>query len=186
MARYILAIDPGNIESAFVIMDTETLRPLHIGKMENEAIIKHVHSLLMLLFTIAMTNNDQFHCDLVIEMIASYGMPVGAEVFDTAVWIGDFRREALRSNLITNITSETFEAKKYYVYRREEKLTLCGSPKANDANIRQALVDRFARGETNSGKGTKKKPGWFYGFHSDIWQAYAVGVTYAERERRNE
>jgi hypothetical protein len=44
--------------------------------------------------------------------------------------------------------------------------------KAKDSNIRQALIDRF--GEV----GIKKNPGWFYGFKKDIWQAYAVGITY--------
>lgn len=177
MARYILAIDPGNIESAFVIIDAETLRPLHFGKMENEAVIQRSSYFVGLLYQLAIANAEPFSCELAIEMIASYGMPVGAEVFDTCVWIGVFKRAFSYNQLITGCA---------FVFRREEKLTICGSPKANDANIRQALVDRFAKGEKNQGKGTKAAPGWFYGFKADIWQAYAVAVTYAERERRNE
>lgn len=173
MARYILAIDPGNIESAFVIIDAETLRPLHFGKMENEAVIQAIRCHVEMLRLLASANRQPFRCELAIEMIASYGMPVGAEVFDTCVWIGEFKREFSRNVFITGCS---------YVYRREEKLTICGSPKANDANIRQALVDRFAKGQPNNGKGTKKSPGWFYQFRADIWQAYAVAVTYAERE----
>ena len=51
---------------------------------------------------------------------------------------------------------------------REEKLDLCGSLSAKDANIRQALVDRYAPGQPNFGKGTKKDPGFFYGFSAAI------------------
>ena len=71
-------------------------------------------------------------------MIASYGMPVGKEVFDTCVWIGRF--------------IEAFDLEYEYVYRKDEKMNLCHSMKAKDSNIRQALIDRF--GEV----GTKKKP----------------------------
>jgi hypothetical protein len=55
--------------------------------------------------------------------------------------------------------------------------------RAKDSNIRQSLVDRFAPGERNYGKGTKAKPGFFYGFAADAWQAYALGVTYLDIRR---
>ena len=96
-------------------------------------------------------------------------MPVGETTFDTCIWIGRFY-EAINS--------------KYpgvdigFIYRKDEKMNLCGSMKAKDSNIIQALIDRFAPNTPNKGKGTKKEPGWFYGFKKDIWQAYAVGVTY--------
>ena len=57
------------------------------------------------------------------------------------------------------------------IYRLDEKLNLCQDSRAKDANIRQALIDRFASGTPNGGKGTKKAPGWFYGFSDDVWQA---------------
>lgn len=105
----------------------------------------------------------------VIEMVASYGMPVGKEVFDTCVWIGRFTQQA-----------DEIGKEYKYIYRKDEKMNICNSMKAKDSNIRQALIDRF--GEV----GTKKNPGWFYGFKTDIWQAYAVGVTYLDMQKRGE
>jgi hypothetical protein len=66
----------------------------------------------------------------------------------------------------------------------DEKKTICHNPRANDSTIRQALIDRFAYGVPNKGKGSKKDPGWFYGFHADVWSAYAVAVTYADMKER--
>ena len=146
----ILAIDPGNQESAYVLLDKDTYKPLEFGKIPNEEMLEKVKKL--------------DYNNLAIEMIASYGMPVGREVFETCVWIGRFIQRRKCPN---------FE----YVYRKEEKINLCGSMKAKDSNIRQALIDRFGV------VGTKKEQGWFYGFKSDIWAAYAVGVTYLDRER---
>jgi hypothetical protein len=57
----------------------------------------------------------------------------------------------------------------------------CHVSSAKDSNITQALIDRFAMGRPNRGKGTKAEPGWFYGFRKDIWQAYALGVLEADK-----
>lgn len=146
----ILAIDPGNEESAYVLMDEKTYKPIEFGKVGNP---------LMLIKL-----NELKYNKLVIEMIASYGMPVGASVFDTCVWIGRF---------IQNRKCPDFE----YIYRKEEKINLCGSMKAKDSNIRQALIDRF--GEV----GVKKSPGFFYGFKKDVWAAFAVGCTYLDKRK---
>lgn len=152
----ILAIDPGNIESGYVVID-ETLRPIESGKIENEELLNKCG------------NGSFSDCNnIAIEMVASYGMAVGATVFETCVWIGKFA-ERLEYEL---------DIKPRFIYRKDEKLNLCGSMKAKDSNIVQALIDRFAPNISNKGKGTKKDPGWFYGFKKDIWQAYAVAITY--------
>ena len=147
----ILAIDPGNIESAYVLMDKKTYEPIEFGKISNEEMLEKVKTLSY--------NN------LVIEMIASYGMPVGASVFDTCVWIGRFIQASYCYG--------------EYIYRKEEKINLCGSMKAKDSNIRQALIDRF--GEV----GTKNSKGFFYGFKKDIWSAFAVGCTYLDKQKED-
>lgn len=155
---FILGIDPGNEDTAFCLVDSQ-LRPVRFAKLGNElaycemvdAIAHH-----------ALSDKIYVAC----EMIASYGMPVGKEVFDTCVWIGQLKERL----------APVYDFQ--YIYRKEEKMTICHSMKASDANITQALVDRFAPGVPNHGKGNKKAPGWFYGFRADIWQAYAVAVTY--------
>lgn len=139
----------GNIESAYVLMEENTYRPIEFGKIDNT----------QMLFKIKELNYDK----MIIEMIASYGMPVGAEVFDTCVWIGRFV-QARKSSIYD------------YIYRKEEKMNLCQSMRAKDSNIRQALIDRFGN------VGTKKNQGFFYGFKKDIWAAFAVGVTYLDKQ----
>ena len=152
----ILAIDPGNTESAYVLMD-ENYKPIEFGKVPNKQLLSYT-----------------YRCDyekVVIEMVASYGMAVGKEVFETCVWIGRFHERAQQD-------IDSREVK--YIYRKDVKLNLCGQTRAKDANIRQALIDRFGI------VGTKKNPGWFYGFKSDIWSAYAVGVTYYDSKKITE
>ena len=150
--KKILAIDPGDVLSAYVIMDAKTYKPYKIGLIPNEEMIK-----------ILRTEEFDF---MAIEMIASYGMPVGKSIFDTCVWIGRF----IETVVFRNISYEQ-------IYRLEEKLTICFSVKANDSNIRQALIDRFGV------VGTKKNPGFFYGFKKDIWAAFAVGCTFLDKRK---
>jgi hypothetical protein len=153
----ILAIDPGPVESAYALIDANTRKPILTAKHDNRQIAEWLAGPELI-----------SPCTVAIEMVASYGMPVGAEVFETCVWIGRF---AERSPVTPQL-----------IYRRKVKLHHCNSAKAKDANIVQALVDRFAPGAPNKGKGTKREPGYFHGFTADIWQAYALAVYVADRD----
>lgn len=153
----VLAIDPGNRQSAWCMIDGETLKPLSFGKEENQVVLTSVQ--------------QRSYDSIVIERVASYGMAVGRDVFETCEWVGRFTQAA--------------RVPPDYVYRKEEKLHLCGDSRAKDANIRRALIDRFAQHDIKNGKGTKKNPDWFYGFSADVWAAYAVGITYIETSKKD-
>lgn len=155
----ILAIDPGNIESGYVRIDAETFRPIDFGKVANDVLADRLRGIW-------------FHL-AAIEQIGHYGtgMPAGRDVFDTCRWIGRFEQ------IVADRGSRP-----ELVLRARVKTHLCGTPKAKDSNVAQALVDRFAPGQRNRGKGTKSAPGWFYGFARDIWQAYALAVYVADQE----
>ena len=150
----ILSIDPGSAESAYVLIN-EDLKPIVFGKFTNLNVRAEIRRILRMYYL------PDRSISVVIEMVACYGMAVGKEVFDTCVWIGRFTEMVEHENVNT-----------HYIYRREEKTNLCGTMKAKDSNIIQALKDRFGD------KGTKANQGWFYGFKADIWQAYAIGITY--------
>jgi hypothetical protein len=165
----ILAIDPGNTESAYVVVDQITCRPIEFGKVPNDELLGELEGLT--------TYGHPTSCDVVaIEMIASYGMAVGAEVFETCVWIGRYQQQIHARG--------SYGVPVDLVKRHPVKVHHCHSAAAKDSNISQALVDRFAPGRPNRGKGTKADPGWFYGFAADVWQAYALAVYIADTTSR--
>lgn len=149
MSNVIFAVDPGTTESAFVVFDGE--RVIERGKLPNEILVRRLR-------------NNASASRLVVEMIASYGMAVGAEVFQTCVWIGRYLEAWGQSHAL--------------LYRRDVKLHLCGSARAKDGNIRQALIDRWGGKEKAIGK--KATPGPLYGVSADVWAALAVAVTYSD------
>ena len=140
--RIVLAIDPGPTKSAFVRWDGS--RVIECGWVAND-LVRDV---------VAMRHHDE---TIAIEMIASYGMAVGASVFDTCVEIGRMVQAA--------------EGLATMVFRRDVKLHLCNSARAKDPNVRQALIDRYGE------PGTKKHPGPLYGCRSHVWAALGVAVT---------
>ncbi len=161
----LLAIDPGNRESAYVVITTEDCWPMSFGKVPNDE----------LLGLLANAYSEWRIDRAVIEMVASYGMAVGADVFETCVAIGRFTQALAFHGIVAEP-----------IKRLPVKVHHCHSAKAKDSNIRQALVDRFAPGEANHGKGTALRPGWFYGFKADIWAAYALAVYAADTTERPE
>ena len=150
----ILAIDPGTVQSAWIIFSG--------GRAERFGIQANVELLADLR---SETRWGRPLADVaVIEKIESFGMTVGAEVFETVHWSGRFT-EALWPTPVVQLP------------RRAVKLHLCGSARAKDPNIRQALLDRFGG---KAATGTKRSPGPLHGIHGDLWAALAVAVTFAE------
>ena len=147
----IIAIDPGPVESGVAMLT-----------YHGDVATAGIHKNALVRSVLADTRGGH----LVIEQIVCYGMPVGAEVIETAEWIGQFI-----------CAWDSVEGRQHVAYklpRKDVKLHICGSGRAKDANIRQALLDRYGP------KGTKKAPGPLYGFKSHMWQALALGLTYLE------
>lgn len=155
----ILAIDPGTTHSGWVQTSDGVL--LGSGVMSNEEMLTWLDS-DTLMQTFMMRDGK-----LAIEMIASYGMAVGREVFETCVWIGRFIQQWYDPEEVR------------LIYRKDVKLHLCGSPRAKDSNIRQALIDLYPA--TGGGKtpqiGTKGKPGPLHGVGTHAWPALGVALT---------
>lgn len=154
----LLAIDPGPDESAYVVYDTATRLPTSWDKVVSEEVLARL---------------DVIVADTcAIEMVASYGMPVGAEVFDTCVWVGRYTERWRLSH------DWRYRCEPRLVYRREVKLHLCQDSRAKDANIRQAIIDRY--GGKAQAIGLKATPGPLYGMSGDVWQAFGVALTATE------
>ena len=144
----ILAVDPGTLESGWVIFSGR--RVVESGVSSNADTLARVAA---------------WPHALAVEMIASYGMPVGREVFETCVWIGRFV-QAYRDSSLAQL-----------VYRKDVKLHLCGTSRAKDPHIRQALIDLIGP------QGVKKAPGPTYGVKSNAWAALGVAVTAMKLQR---
>ena len=94
---------------------------------------------------------------LAVEMLEPRGMPLGKESIETVLWTGRFVQEWRQ-----------WHKDWMPVSRMAVKLMLCGTTRAKDANVRQALIDIYGR------PGTKKAPGGTYGVKSHVWAALAV------------
>lgn len=160
----ILAIDPGTDESGYAA--------LCAGELAASGVMPNAEML-------AYLGRHHWHVNgyaLAIEMVASYGMPVGHEVFETVRWVGRMQQAWHSPDAV------------HLIYRRDVKLHLCNSAKAKDANVRQAILDLYPR--TGGGKtpqvGTKGQPGPLYGVSSHAWSALAIAITCEHQLRAKE
>ncbi len=153
----ILGLDPGPMQTAWVVYVPEEKRVLSHGIQDNETVIQTRFSGL-----------DHVVC----EWVSSYGMPVGAEVFDTVEWVGRYHQYAILAGI-------RFDK----IKRATIKMHLCNSMRAKDSNVRQSIIDRFGGRDTAIGK--KKTPGPLHSIKSHEWSALAVVVTWAETEGKS-
>lgn len=148
----ILALDPGTTQTGWCIMSSDT-RVIQHGITSNQRLL-------------AMLSNVDAD-KMATEMIASYGMAVGKEVFETCVWIGRFTQAWKEPDKVM------------VIYRKDVKMHLCRSTRAKDANIRQAIIDLYqpTGGGTVPQIGTKAQPGPLYGVSSHVWPAIGVALV---------
>lgn len=156
----VLAVDPGNVKSAFALYDSSANELLTFGKQSNANVRAYLVEASM--FGLAEV--------LVIEFPRPRGQPMYYQLVDTIFWIGRF----------VEAYAERWEP----CDRKDVKMCLCGNTKANDSQIRMAVINRF-KGvlPIGGGKvpeiGNTKQQGPLYGVSRDIWQALAVAITYA-------
>lgn len=152
---YILSIDPGPESSAFLL--SEAVEPLVFllhGIAPNQEVLHLVRNL---------PHRAETH--LVVEMVSNYSKAVGWTTFETVYWIGRFCQGWDEDPTLARI------------HRAKVRSHICASFRAGDAEIWQALVDRFGPGKDRA-VGTKKAPGPLYGINSHVRSALAVGVAY--------
>ena len=145
----LLAIDPGPEKSGYVVWHCH--RVTAFGHLPNDILRGYM--------------DDDWDA-VAIEMIASYGMAVGAAVFNTCVEVGRFLERAKANKIDCKL-----------VYRKDVKMFVCRSMKAKDGNIRQSLIDHIGP------VGTKGNQGPLYGVKSHAWAALAIAVTAANDPR---
>lgn len=159
----VVALDPGSIESGYVVYDSESRTVTHAGRMDNRA----------LELRLAVAWAEWFVEAGVIEWTAPRGMPASADLFEALFWAGRFSLMLERTGVerVTRIT------------RQQVKLALCGVTSAKDANVRGALIDRFGGvGGKRVAVGVKSAPGPLYGVKRDAWAALALAVVFTDRE----
>ena len=147
-----LGIDPGPVESAFVWWDAEAEKVIRLESIPAFGIDSLTIGPLL--------KGVDF---VSIEWIECFGMAVGQETFRTVAGIGWFA---------SLLYDRTWSIR--LVPRRSVKMHLCNSMRAKDANVRQALIDRFGK------VGTKKQPGKLYGVATHYWAALGVAVYSAD------
>ena len=153
------AIDPGTTESAYVVLDD--MKVVEHAKIPNEEMLLWCYK----------SQHVVPESTVVIEKVASYGMAVGAEVFETCVWTGRFMEALIRRGVTVDRMT-----------RPQVKMMLCHKTAGvNDAVIRQALIDMYGPGKEKA-IGNKAKPGPLYGIKADQWAALALGVAWDTTE----
>ena len=155
-----IAIDPGDIKSAYVTLNSEG-EITDKGKVDNDWLLKKLAS-----------KNKPWSIErLVIEYPKPRGQAMYTQLVDTIFWIGRF----------VQAWGGTWSK----IDRKDVKMVLCGRSNAKDSNVRAALISLFAAHKKQGGGkipqiGTKSQPGPLYGFVADTWQALGVAMAWRE------
>lgn len=156
--RYI-GIDPGPDESGVAVWTD--------GKVGLHAVMPNDEILARLASNTGMPQPTT----VVIEMIADFRMVVGINVFRTCIAIGKFQ-QAWSPPWSPRPMRE--------LIRQKVKTELCGTPRAGNPEVRQALINLLGE------PGKKSAPGPTFGIKSHEWSAIALCVVAEILDQREE
>jgi len=152
----LLAIDPGPTRSGFCFVEETSWQanwnpadgpqPRIPSKFTTGTM---VNGLIVQSLIVPNMQSDFDNADLIIEGMVSYGMPIGRDVLDTAVWIGRFETYA-----ITAVPDRRIRPYIEQITRPAVKLELCNNRTAKDTNVRQAIIDIYG-GDEKALRGVK-------------------------------
>lgn len=175
----IMAIDPGTTESAYVILNDQ-YQIFSADKVGNDVILSIIADAPGLDAVIIEDIEPRYSS----TDRSAAGAVMGQSTIETIKAFGRFSWQASLRGLIVGS-----------IFRRDERSCLIPTkrnglpplpetaPKHADGQIRASLIQRFARHDQERGRGTKANPDTFYGFHGDMWQAMAVGVTWLDQAK---
>ena len=156
---WILAIDPGSEQSAVLRYDVVHHTVDCAGILKNPEALEWLDA----------TEGDV----LVVEDTKAYTLPLKAgkgaffpeQVRVATFWAGRF--------------VERWGGAYSLMDRRRVKQLLCGVTTVGDAQVRDAILDRFG-GTRQRAIGTVKQPGPLHGIKRDLFAALAVAIAYCE------
>jgi len=159
--RHVLAIDPGQRKSGWVLWDVDVgsvLAAEHTDNVQCREIV----------FPWFMQRYDTHALLPIIETMRSYGKDVGISVFETCFWIGRFW--------------DMFSCAGFHtltLMRQDHvgQVLLGRNRRFNNGDIRKKLIEMYGA------PGTKKTPGataLLAGNGGHTWQAAALAATYLE------
>jgi hypothetical protein len=164
----ILGIDPGDVQSAYALLEHKTMKVITKGIESN-------HEMLLGFMGDPETFFNEQYDVILIEYPAPRGQPMFTQLVDTIYWIGRF--------------DQACQMSMKRIDRKDVKMTLCGTTRAGDPNISAAIKSIFSEHhheyvKNNKGRqpiiGTAGAEGPLYGVKKDIWAALAVCMTYAD------
>lgn len=160
----VLGIDPGTAGAGVVVFDTTLRRAVFAdGSMPNADVWSNLVDALIHRNPRAVFAAVDL---VVVEKVASYGRPVGEQVFTTVETAGEYVS-------ICRLAAVPVERLTFPAVARH----FCRSA-ANEASVRQVILDRFGPDPV----GRKAAPGPLYHVKKHAWSALAVALAAIERQ----
>jgi hypothetical protein len=154
MPSLLLAIDPGAAHVGLVIMEQASRRIIQCGELTPAEARAFARGWGYPALT-----------QVVVEGVTNYGTAAGKDTFGTCIQIGRLVEILLARDFPVTI-----------IYRPHVRLTVGGSPRAREPEIKASLRSWY--GGEKAAKGNKANPGPLYHVKGHAWSALALAFAF--------